>query len=429
MKTKNKLLALLEIAIVLCSLFLVALPAIAAEQTTQEVSANTITTASEDDYVLGIYGNANEDDTIDMRDLTYVKLIFFGKKPETELADAKYDGKINPLDFIQIKLIIVGKEKELTIIDDAERTVTIEKPVERVVSLSGHHTEGFVVIGASDRIVGVSKLNSYYFPELLDKPVVGSYYNPDYEMILEVQPDIVFTFGRKVPAAEKKLKPAGITLIGLDITRTHLVKSDIVKMGYIMDKKDKAEEYIEWREKYEKIIKDYIDDLSEDKKPKVFIEWGTAGKMTFAKGSCGDDLCTMAGGKNIAHDIGDISYPWPEVDPEWVITQNPDVILTSVYTGKQWSWKSTEEPQEIITEISSRPGWDYITAVKNSRVHAVNHNIAWGADSMFGHACWAKCFYPELDIDPEEIYKEYLERFMGLEYPEDLIFVYPPPAS
>jgi hypothetical protein len=108
MKTKNKQLAVVEIAIVLCSVFLVAIPAIATEQTMQEVSACTVTTASEDDYVLGIYGNANEDDTIDMRDLTYVKLIFFGKKPETELADAKYDGKINPLDFIQIKLIIVG---------------------------------------------------------------------------------------------------------------------------------------------------------------------------------------------------------------------------------------------------------------------------------------------------------------------------------
>ena len=53
MKTKNKLLAMVEIVVVLCSAFLVAIPAIAAEQTTQEVSASTVTTASEDDYVLG----------------------------------------------------------------------------------------------------------------------------------------------------------------------------------------------------------------------------------------------------------------------------------------------------------------------------------------------------------------------------------------
>jgi hypothetical protein len=83
MKTKNKVMASLEIAIVLCSVFLVAIPSIAAEQTMQKTSTSVVTTTSEDDYVLGVYGNANEDSAIDMRDLTYVKLIFFGKKPET----------------------------------------------------------------------------------------------------------------------------------------------------------------------------------------------------------------------------------------------------------------------------------------------------------------------------------------------------------
>ena len=102
MKTKVVLL----VGLALCTMLLVS-PALASDVDTLE-----------------IYGNANEDDTIDMRDLTYVKLIFFGKKPETELADAKYDGKINPLDFIQIKLIIVGKEKELTVIDGADRIAT-----------------------------------------------------------------------------------------------------------------------------------------------------------------------------------------------------------------------------------------------------------------------------------------------------------------
>ncbi|MCK4735106.1 MAG: hypothetical protein KAT65_21820, partial [Methanophagales archaeon] len=65
---KTKILALLEIAIVLCLVFLVAtLPGIAADQKQelQEVSANEFTTAAEGDFTLGIYGNANEDDCID----------------------------------------------------------------------------------------------------------------------------------------------------------------------------------------------------------------------------------------------------------------------------------------------------------------------------------------------------------------------------
>ena len=156
MTTKNKTLALLEIAVVLCSLFLAALPAIAAEQTTKGVTASAITTTtSEDNYVSGIYGNANEDDTIDVRDLTYVKLIFFGKKPKTELADAKYDGKINPLDFIQIKLIIVGKEKEITLIDAADRIVTVSMPVKRICTQYEAAAGPKRSLGGKERIVGV----------------------------------------------------------------------------------------------------------------------------------------------------------------------------------------------------------------------------------------------------------------------------------
>jgi iron complex transport system substrate-binding protein len=134
----------------------------------------TAIAAEQDDYVLGVYGNANEDDTIDMRDLTYVKLIFFGKKPETELADAKYDGKINPLDFIQIKLIIVGKEKEITIIDSAERILTVKKPIERIVVFTPGSLETIRSLKATDKIVGVSEFmtaDELFFPKISLKPL------------------------------------------------------------------------------------------------------------------------------------------------------------------------------------------------------------------------------------------------------------------
>ena len=214
MKTKTKILAVVEIAIVLCSVFLVAIPAIATDQnqTTQKVSANTITTTSEDDYVLGIYGNANEDDTIDMRDLTYVKLIFFGKKPETELADAKYDGEINPLDFIQIKLIIVGKEKELTFIDFCEKSVSVKKPVRSIVVLSDSTADAIRVLGAEDKVVGIGSglaNENILLPVMSKLPTVGGGSQrgtaPDYEAILNLKPDIILPPGTSNEELEEKL--------------------------------------------------------------------------------------------------------------------------------------------------------------------------------------------------------------------------------
>ena len=56
--------------------------------------------AGADAYTLEIYGNANEDDTIDMRDYTYAARIICWLEDETELADANYDGRISVADMI-----------------------------------------------------------------------------------------------------------------------------------------------------------------------------------------------------------------------------------------------------------------------------------------------------------------------------------------
>ena len=136
---RDKKMVLLEIVVVLCLLFLEALPVIAAEQEMQKVSASEV--KASEDFVLGIYGNANEDDTIDMRDVTYIKLVIFRKKPETALCDANYDGRVSMLDVVQTKLIIVGKEGELTFVDSEGEAKTIDMPVNSVIPLNSDAAE------------------------------------------------------------------------------------------------------------------------------------------------------------------------------------------------------------------------------------------------------------------------------------------------
>ena len=111
--------------------------------------------ASASDYTLGVFGNANEDDTINMQDVTYTELIILEYRDETELSDAKYDGKINMQDVTQIELVILGKEKEMTVLDVTDRIVTINKPVERIASSSmSQDIRMICALGAAARIVG-----------------------------------------------------------------------------------------------------------------------------------------------------------------------------------------------------------------------------------------------------------------------------------
>jgi iron complex transport system substrate-binding protein len=275
MKTKNKTFVLVGMAVVLCSVLLVALPAIAADQTTQEVS----TTASEDDYVLGIYGNANEDDTIDMRDVTYTKLVIFGKKPETELADAYFDDEVDVLDVVQIKLIILGRESELTFVDANGDDVTVSMPLDKIVVLNTDVAEVIRALGAKDRIVGVTEGMTddfVFFPDLCEKPSVGKWYSPDIEAILALGPDSIFAFG-KWPSPEKledKIEGTDITVIRLDFYRLETLRNEMNMLGYLLVEEEKARKYLEWYDEYVEDIDEKVSELSEDEKPRVFIDCG-----------------------------------------------------------------------------------------------------------------------------------------------------------
>ena len=67
--------------------------------------------AAASDYTLEIFGNANEDDTINMQDVTYTELIILEYRDRTDLADGKYDGKINMQDVTQIEHSIPWKRE------------------------------------------------------------------------------------------------------------------------------------------------------------------------------------------------------------------------------------------------------------------------------------------------------------------------------
>ena len=445
MKTKTKILALVEIAIVLCSVFLAAtLPAIAAEQTTQEASASTITTASEDDFVLGIYGNANEDDTIDMRDLTYVKLIFFGKKPETELADAKYDGKINPLDFIQIKLIIVGKEKELTIIDDTitdaypdGKPVTVKKPIDRIILLND--AEAIKVLNAGDKVVGVvSSISKHkvFFPKLSKLPCVGDRWkNPDIEVILSLSPDFLLTIGgshysKQMDEIYKDLPPS-MPLVKLQFYEPELMAQNMKKLGYMLGKVEEAEEYTDFEGKCMGTINERIEGLSEDEKPRVYLEWATKPYGTYSKGSGTHQVCIMAGGRNIA---ADLSGPYVKVDPEWVITQNPDIIFKHQYAHQGYEEDDPSEMRAVWEEVMNRPELAEVTAVENEHVYLISSDILHVPAYFVSIAYTAKWFHPDLfeDVDPRAIHQEYLDRFhedLGFDVMKHGVFAYPEPSG
>jgi iron complex transport system substrate-binding protein len=403
-----------------------------------------------DDYTLGIFGNANMDDTIDEEDIAYVEGIIEGTNEETELADANYDGRIDKDDIAQIELIIQGDEKELTLIDSSGKVVTVGKPVERIIVEYMDTAEIVQILGEADKVVGVTNCiteNPKQFPELSKRSFVGIVMpgDPDYEAIISLNPDIYLTFTSDRAVQQREHLP-GITVLYLGLYYPELSNAEgstfadgVRKLGYILDRKAEAEQYIKWRNDLIDTIKSRTDGLLEDEKPRVLmtsrIQPESLEFRTYPDGDKLSLMCTVAGGKSIAENLPEYTMPLEyriTVDPEWVIEQDPEFIFVhDARTPYGYDMDDPERMKETRDIFMNHPILAEVAAVKSGNVYVLNgvfRNDASG--SILGAVYMSKILHPELfeDLNPQAIHQEYLTRFQGLDYDLDEhgVFVYPP---
>ncbi len=394
--------------------------------------------AAASDYTLGIFGNANEDDTINMQDVTYTELIILEYRDRTELADAKYDAEIDILDMTQIALIILGREKELTLIDTADRIVTVKKPLMKIVAPHIHPVETLRSLKAGDTIIGVGYLiaeDDAFFPEFGEVSNVGSPWKPDIEAILSLNPDAVIlhtslgggfdTLGDVQDACEA----AGITVLRLNFNQADSYPEEVEKLGYVFDKKEEAEELLDWIENILNSIEEVVEEIPEENKPTVYCEsnspYTSYSAYTYIDFTGGIDIFSDAAGP---------------VDAEEVIERNPDLIVKLVWElgGYHPDAGDTAELKSARDELMNRDTLKNVKAVEAGEVYVMSTYI-YGAFPNSGcrHflqlAYQAKWFHPELfeDLDPQAIHQEYLTEFQGMDIDLDEkgVFVYPPLES
>jgi iron complex transport system substrate-binding protein len=82
------------------------------------------------------------------------------------------------------------KAAAVSVEDFAGRTVTLEKPAQRIVALAPHTVENLFSAGAGDRLVGAVSYSNYP-ARASDVPRVGSYNAYSLEQILALRPDLV----------------------------------------------------------------------------------------------------------------------------------------------------------------------------------------------------------------------------------------------
>ena len=373
--------------------------------------------AAASDYTLGVFGNANEDDTINMQDVTYTELIILEYRDKTELSDAKHDGKINMQDVTQIELVILGKEKELTLLDQADRIVTVPRPIERVVTTFPSVTRAIIVVDGIDRIVGVSSVLTKYsdkmlclqaYPELKDISTVGMHTEPNAELILALKPDVIFSWSSSANVLQEK---TGIPVITIT-TPSYFDEGSWESYrlaGRVLGKEEKVEELISYANGKIEEVTEVTSEISEDEKPKVYFVSCCRGicdiTKTWGRYAPGD----LAGGINVAKDQV-LSSGSSIVSKEQIIDWNPDMVL--LHGGSK-----TNQWDLSVEDILADPDLQPVNAVKTENVYYTKgYMIGWDpATGLTETYYMAKLFHPDEfeDLDVEAENNEILERFYG----------------
>ncbi|MFH1507949.1 MAG: cobalamin-binding protein [Candidatus Omnitrophota bacterium] len=226
--------------------------------------------------------------------------------------------------------------------------------VPRYISLAPSTTEILFSLGLDEEIVGVSSFCNYP-PQAQEKAKIGDFSNPNIEKILSLKPDYIFCTGLEQANVVLKLRQLGLKVYVFDPVNIRELLATISETGSITNRREQAQELTQrMRQRIEEITS-LTKLISQEKKPKVFIEIWHDPLTTAGEGSFVDELIDLAGGVNIAHNT---KRPYSTFSQEEVIRRDPDYIIMA-YMDK-------EQPVKLVEK---RFGWDSISAVRNKRIY------------------------------------------------------------
>ena len=270
-----------------------------------------------------------------------------------------------------------------TVTDDRGIDITFDEVPETIVSLQPSNTEILFSLGVGDKIVGATDYDNYPEEALDIERVSDSYNTINGERIIELQPDVVVAYTMGDPLPIEQLESAGLKVFVINsATSFDDVYSDIIQLSQVMQVEDKGEEVVEEIKDQVAAVQEKTATLSDKKK--VYFEispspdiW-SAGKGTFQQ-----QILEIAGVENVFAD----QEGWFNVSEESVITEDPQVILTTV--------NYNEDP---VAEILGRTGWDKMQAIVNKEVYFVDSDILSRPGTRIGEAVEliAETVYPEL---------------------------------
>jgi ABC-type Fe3+-hydroxamate transport system substrate-binding protein len=268
---------------------------------------------------------------------------------------------------------------------DSIDTASAASNAARIVSVAPNLTEILYALGLEEAIVGVTA-GSDYPPSALDKPKVGTFWQPNIEAIIALRPSLVVTLGfAQQKSLVHRLKRMGCPCLTTDIWTVGDLFATIDTLGKATASEQQAQKLIDvFRLKTLQLE----ETLQGRQRPRVL--WvvqreplRVAGRDTFI-----NELIELAGGQNA---IGPTLHKYPPIGAEQVIASNPQVVIEPTMV----------KGDPDLQRDQALAYWDRyanIPAVANERIHIIDGDIVsrLGPRLSEGIETIAQCLHPNV---------------------------------
>ena len=260
------------------------------------------------------------------------------------------------------------------------RRVRVPERIARVVSLAPSLTEIVYALGAGSRLVGVTDQCNFP-PEVLEKPKVGGFFSPSFEVILSLRPDLVLA-STEVSRDEhvRGLEQLGIPVYVVRPSGFTAVLESVERVGVLLGRPDEAARLAaSMRGEAEAIARR----VQGTPRPRVlYVVWGdpliVPGRETLIT-----DLIHRAGGESVT---GDEPLAYSRFSAEAALARRPDrVILARHGTAS------------VDDRLREWPHLGLLPAVRAGRVHMVDGDLVLrpGPRVVDGLRLLARVLHPE----------------------------------
>jgi iron complex transport system substrate-binding protein len=237
----------------------------------------------------------------------------------------------------------------------------------RIVSLSPTATEMLYAIGAGDQVVAVDSYST--FPaETASKVTKMSAFEPNAEAILGYTPDVVLISNDTNKISEQLIagNPKLQVWTGAAAATLDDVYKQITELGALTGHDKDAETLIE---SMKTRIAKATENISAPMSPKSYFYELDNTLYSLTSNTFVGALLKPFGFTNIADGV-EAGNDYPQLNAEVIAKANPSIIFLA----------DTKCCAQNAAEVSKRPGWAGIDAVKNGQIVELDDDIAsrWG---------------------------------------------------